>query len=124
MILTSIFLDSLILFCFTKTKDKFDKINFFWFKISSVSFSLGISSIFEIIRQLDKKFAKSYARLINTYLDENKIACARYHYNLMKTNCKNDMNKFPELIEKMEKKIEENDSETNNLKMLMNLFKK
>jgi len=42
----------------------------------------------------------------------------------MKTNCKNDMNKFPELIEKMEKKIEENDLEANNLKMLMNLFKK
>ena len=77
----------------------------------------------KIITKLDKNFSKSYARLVLNYLDENNFSCARYHYNLMKTNCKNDMNKFPELIEKMDKKIEENDSETNNLKMLLNLFK-
>jgi hypothetical protein len=77
----------------------------------------------KIITKLDKNFSKSYARLVLNYLEENNFSCARYHYNLMKTNCKNDTNKFPELIEKMDKKIEENDSETNNLKMLLNLFK-
>ena len=78
----------------------------------------------EIIRQLDKKFAKSYARLINTYLDENKIACARYHYNLMKDNCsKEDINKFPDVMKRIEKEIEEKDSVVKSMQAMKELFK-
>ena len=76
----------------------------------------------EIITKLDKNFSKSYARLVLNYLKEDNFACARYHYYIMKKNCKDYMNKFPDLVENMEKKIEKNDEETNNLKMLVNLF--
>jgi hypothetical protein len=76
----------------------------------------------EIITKLDKNFSKSYARLVLNYLKEDNFACARYHYLIMKKNCKDEMNKFPDLVNEMEKQIEKNDEETNNLKMLANLF--
>ncbi len=65
----------------------------------------------EIINKIDKKFSKSYARLINTYLNENNITMARYYYSLMKANCSNDeINKFPEIIIKVDKEIKKKDS--------------
>ena len=78
----------------------------------------------EIIRTLDKKFAKSYARLINAYLDENNISCARYHYNLMNDNCsKEDINKFPEVIKRIDNEIQEKDSFVQSIQAMKNLFK-
>ena len=35
-----------------------------------------------IIKKLDKSFAKSYARLIDGYLQSDKISMAYYHYDL------------------------------------------
>ena len=78
----------------------------------------------EIIRNLDKKFAKSYARLINAYLDENNIACARYHYSIMQDNCsKEDINKFPEVIKRIDSEIKEKDSFVQSMQAMKELFK-
>ena len=77
-----------------------------------------------IIKKLDKKFAKSYARLINAYLDENNIACARYHYSIMQDNCsKEDINKFPEVIKRIDSEIKEKDSFVQSIQAMKNLFK-
>ena len=60
--------------------------------MSNLSFSLfkqykideGMKYDRIIIKKLDKSFAKSYARLIDGYLQNNKVKLANYHYDLMK----------------------------------------
>ena len=78
-----------------------------------------------IIKKLDKSFAKSYARLIEGYLDYDKIAMARYHYDLMKANVdKETIDKCSEVINKLKEKVKTKDQEVDGLLMLKNLFKK
>ena len=78
----------------------------------------------KIITKLDKNFSKSYARLILNYLEENNFACARYHYNLMNDNCsKEDINKFPEVIKRIDNEIQEKDSFVQSIQAMKNLFK-
>ena len=78
-----------------------------------------------IIKKLDKSFAKSYARLIEGYLDNDKISMARYHYDLMKANVDQEtINKCSDVINKLNEKIKTNDQSVDNLLMLKNLFMK
>ena len=78
-----------------------------------------------IIKKLDKSFAKSYARLIEGYLDNDKIAMARYHYDLMKANVdKETINKCSDVINKLQEKIKANDQSVDSLLMMKNLFGK
>ena len=78
-----------------------------------------------IIKKLDKSFAKSYARLIEGYLDNDKISMARYHYDLMKANVVQEtINKCSDVINKLNEKIKTNDQSVDNLLMLKNLFMK
>lgn len=77
-----------------------------------------------IIKKLDKTFAKSYARLINHNLQLGKFNMARYHYDLMKLNVdKEMMNKFPEIITKIQKEIEKHDEMANGLLQLRDILK-
>ena len=77
----------------------------------------------EIIRNLDKKFSKSYARLINAYLEEKNVACARYHYSLMKEYCsKEDIQKFPEVINKIDHEIQEKDQFIQGIEAMKQIF--
>ena len=78
-----------------------------------------------IIKKLDKKFAKSYARLIEGYIDNDKLSMARYHYDLMKSNVDEEtMNKCSEVINKLKEKLKYKDQEVDNFMMLKNLLKK
>ena len=78
-----------------------------------------------IIKKLDKSFAKSYARLIEGYLDNDKIAMARYHYDLMKANVDQEtIDKCSEVINKLKEKVKTKDQEVNSLMMLKTLFGK
>ena len=78
-----------------------------------------------IIKKLDKSFAKSYARLIEGYLDNDKISMARYHYDLMKANVDQEtINKCSEVIDKLKEKIKANDQGVDSLLMLKNMFGK
>lgn len=77
-----------------------------------------------IIKKLDKTFAKSYARLINNNLQLGKFNMARYHYDLMKINVdKEMMDKFPEVIPKIQKEIEKHDEMANGLLQLRDVLK-
>ena len=78
-----------------------------------------------IIKKLDKSFAKSYARLIEGYLDYDKISMARYHYDLMKANVDQEtIDKCSEVINKLKEKLKTKDQEVDGLLMLKDLFKK
>ena len=62
----------------------------------------------EIIKKLDNKFSKSYARLINNYLDEKNVSCANYYYSIMKKECKKEeINNFSDIIKRLEKEMKE-----------------
>lgn len=77
-----------------------------------------------IIKKLDKKFAKSYARLISHNLQLGKFNMARYHYDLMNLYVdKEMMNKFPEIIPKIQKEIEKHDEMANGLLQLREVLK-
>ena len=76
-----------------------------------------------IIKKLDKSFAKSYARLIEGYLDQDKISMARYHYDLMKANVdKETIDKCSEVINKLNEKLKSKDQTVNSFLMLKNLI--
>ena len=78
-----------------------------------------------IIKKLDKKFAKSYARLIEGYMDYDKLSMARYHYDLMKANVDQEtIDKCSEVINKLKEKLKTKDQEVDNIMMLKNLFQK
>ncbi len=78
-----------------------------------------------IIKKLDKTFAKSYARLIEGYLDHDKISMARYHYDLMKANVDQEtIDKCSEVINKLKEKVKTKDQEVDSLMMLKSLFGK
>ena len=78
-----------------------------------------------IIKKLDKTFAKSYARLIDGYIDHDKLSMARYHYDLMKSNVDEEtINKCSEVINKLKSKLKTKDQEVDGLLMLKNLFSK
>lgn len=64
-----------------------------------------------IIKKLDKSFAKSYARMINSYLLLNNFNLARYHYDLMKQYVsKEEISKIPEITSKIEAEIYQKDA--------------
>ena len=76
-----------------------------------------------IIKKLDKTFAKSYARLIEGYIDNDKLSMAIYHYDLMKSNVDEEtMNKCSEVINKLKEKLKSKDQEVDSVMMLKNLF--
>ena len=78
-----------------------------------------------IIKKLDKKFAKSYARLIEGYMDLDKMSMARYHYDLMKEHVdKETIDKCAEVINKLNEKLKEKDQNVDGLLMLKNLIGK
>ena len=78
-----------------------------------------------IIKKLDKSFAKSYARLIEGYLDQDKISMARYHYDLMKANVdKEIIDKCSEVINKLNEKLQIKDQNIDSLLMIKNMLLK
>ena len=78
-----------------------------------------------IIKKLDKSFAKSYARLIEGYLDQDKISMARYHYDLMKANVdKETIDKCSEVINKLNEKLQIKDQNIDSLLMIKNMLLK
>lgn len=77
-----------------------------------------------IIKKIDTSFAKSYARLIDNNLRLDRFNMARYHYDLMKQYVKKDMiDKFPEIISKVEKEIDKHDEMAKGLLMLKDVLK-
>ena len=78
-----------------------------------------------IIKKLDKSFAKSYARLIDGYLQSDKISMANYHYDLMKQYVDEEtINKCSEIINKLKEKVKTKDQGVNSLLMMKSLFQK
>ena len=78
-----------------------------------------------IIKKLDKSFAKSYARLIDGYLQSDKISMANYHYDLMKQYVDEEtIKKCSEVIDKLKEKVKNKDQSVENLLMMKNLFLK
>ena len=78
-----------------------------------------------IIKKLDKTFAKSYARLIDGYLQCDKISMANYHYDLMKQYVDEEtIKKCSEVIDKLKEKVKNKDQNVENLLMMKNLFLK
>ena len=103
------------------------------FVMSNLAFSLkkqykiseGMKYDRIIIKKLDKKFAKSYARLIEGYMDYDKLSMARYHYDLMKANVDQEtIDKCSEVINKLKDKLKAKDQEVDNIMMLKSLFQK
>ena len=78
-----------------------------------------------IIKKLDKTFAKSYARLIDGYLQSDKISMANYHYDLMKQYVDEEtIKKCSDVIKKLEEKVKSKDQSVESLLMMRNLFLK
>ena len=78
-----------------------------------------------IIKKLDKTFAKSYARLIDGYLQCDKISMANYHYDLMKQYVDEEtIKKCSEVIDKLKEKVKNKDQSIESLLMMKNLFLK
>ena len=78
-----------------------------------------------IIKKLDKSFAKSYARLIDGYLQSDKISMANYHYDLMKQYVDEEtIKKCSEVIDKLKEKVKNKDQSIESLLMMKNLFLK
>ena len=78
-----------------------------------------------IIKKLDKSFAKSYARLIDGYLQSDKISMANYHYDLMKQYVDEEtIKKCSDVIKKLEEKVKSKDQSVESLLMMRNLFLK
>ena len=78
-----------------------------------------------IIKKLDKTFAKSYARLIDGYLQSDKISMANYHYDLMKQYVDAEtIKKCSDVIKKLEEKVKSKDQSVESLLMMRNLFLK
>ena len=77
-----------------------------------------------IIKKVDKSFGKSYARLILGYLNNNKLAMARYHYDMMKMNVSQDIiDKFPEVTEKLKNTSSESDQMASGMMGLLQMLK-
>ncbi len=100
--------------------------------MSNLSFSLfkqykvneGMKYDRIIIKKLDNTFAKSYARLIDGYLQNNNINMARYHYDLMKKYVDEEtINKCSNVINKLKEKIKDKDQNIEGLLMMKDLFK-
>ena len=73
----------------------------------------------EIIKKLDNKFSKSYARLINNYLDEKNVSCANYYYSIMKKECKKEeINNFSDIIKRLEIEIKKKDTFIKDIELL------
>ena len=78
-----------------------------------------------IIKKLDKTFAKSYARLIDGYLQCDKISMANYHYDLMKQYVDEEtINKCSDVINKLKEKLKTKDQGVESLLMMRNFFQK
>ena len=101
--------------------------------MSNLSFSLfkqykideGMKYDRIIIKKLDKSFAKSYARLIDGYLQNNKVKLANYHYDLMKQYVDEEtINKCSDIINKLKEKVKTEDQGIESLLMMKNLFGK
>ena len=76
-----------------------------------------------IIKKLDKTFAKSYARLIEGYIENDKLSMARYHYDLMKSNVDEEtINKCSEVINKLKENLKNKDQEVDGVMLLKNMF--
>ena len=98
-------------------------LSFSLFKQYKVSEGMKYDRI--IIKKLDKSFAKSYARLIDGYLQSDKISMASYHYDLMKQNVDEEtINKCSEIINKLKEKKKSKDQEVDSLLMMKSLFQK
>ena len=77
-----------------------------------------------IIKNIDKKFTKSYARLIKDYLDDDSFTLGRYYYSLMKTFCKKEeFCNFSDVIQRIENEISEKDAFANSFSSLKQAFK-
>ena len=101
--------------------------------MSNLSFSLfkqykideGMKYDRIIIKKLDKSFAKSYARLIDGYLQNNKVKLANDHYDLMKQYVDEEtINKCSDIINKLKEKVKTEDQGIESILMMKNLFGK
>ena len=101
--------------------------------MSNLSFSLfkqykvteGMKYDRIIIKKLDKSFAKSYARLIDGYLQCDKIKMANYHYDLMKQYVDEEtINKCSDIINKLKEKVKKEDQSLDSILMLKSLIQK
>ena len=98
-------------------------LSFCLFKQYKVSEGMKYDRI--IIKKLDKSFAKSYARLIDGYLQSDKISMANYHYDLMKQYVDEEtIKKCSEVIDKLKEKVKNKDQSIESLLMMKNLFLK
>ena len=78
-----------------------------------------------IIKKLDKTFAKSYARLIDGYLQCDKVKMANYHYDLMKQYVDQEtINKCSEIINKLKEKVKKDNQSVDSILMLKSLIQK
>ena len=100
--------------------------------MSNLSFSLfkqykvneGMKYDRIIIKKLDKSFAKSYARLIDGYLQNNNLNMARYHYDLMKQFVDEEtINKCSYIIDKLKNELKNKEQNVESLLMMRDLFK-
>ena len=101
--------------------------------MSNLSFSLfkqykvteGMKYDRIIIKKLDKSFAKSYARLIDGYLQCDKIKMANYHYDLMKQYVDEEtINKCSDIINKLKEKVKKDNQSVDSILMLKSLIQK
>jgi len=68
---------------------------------------------------LDKYFHKSYARLIDSYINLDNFTLSRYFYSLMKNVIAAEtFNMYRDMFSRVEKEIEEKDAFVNNLKTI------
>ena len=98
-------------------------LSFSLFKQYKVSEGMKYDRI--IIKKLDKSFAKSYARLIDGYLQSDKISMANYHYDLMKQYVDEEtIKKCSDVINKLKEKLRSKDQNVESLLMMKNLLQK
>jgi hypothetical protein len=68
---------------------------------------------------LDKLFHKSYARLIDSYMNSDNFTLARYFYSLMRNVFPDETLKlYKDIVKRVEKEIEEKDAFVNSLKSI------
>ena len=84
------------------------------FIMSNLAFSLkkqnkikeGMEYDSKVVDELDKKFLKSYVRLIDGYLSEDNIPKAKEYLDLMKSNVDSEeLKKITEVVADLEKKV-------------------
>ena len=82
--------------------------------MSNLAFSLkkqnkikeGMEYDSKVVDELDKKFLKSYVRLIDGYLSEDNIPKAKEYLDLMKSNVDSEeLKKITEVVADLEKKV-------------------